>query len=235
MNSALEELRDKKASIREVARKFNVPRATLTEKFKGVRPVERKMGPQTMLPKEIEHKIVKCLFTLADAGFPITKQQLLDNVTDLMSKQGGTPVNRRPGDKWFKLFLARHPTVRMRVAQNITKARAAVSEENIRKWFEKTRNFCESNKCIDSLADPKRVYNLDETAFFMSPTIGKVMSKKGARTVYNVGSNSDRQCTTVLLGGNAAGQLAPPMVVFKNKIFPKNVWSKWPDSWGIGE
>lgn len=104
MHSALEELRNKKASIREVARKFNVPRATLTEKFKGLRPVEHTMGPKTMLPREIENKIVKCLFTLAEAGFPITKQQLLDNVYDLVSKQGGTSDIRRPGDKWLKLF-----------------------------------------------------------------------------------------------------------------------------------
>lgn len=59
--------------------------------------------------------------------------------------------------------------------------------------------------------------------------------KKGAKTVYNVTRASDRQCTTVLMGGNAAGELAPTMVVFKNKIFPKNVSKNWPDNWGIGE
>lgn len=49
------------------------------------------------------------------------------------------------------------------------------------------------------------------------------MAKKGSKTVYNVTKNSDKQCTTVLMGGNAAGQLAPSIIVFKNKIFPKNV------------
>lgn len=32
-----------------------------------------------------------------------------------------------------------------------------------------------------ALTDPRRVYNLDETAFFLSPEVGKVMAKKGAK------------------------------------------------------
>lgn len=196
----------------------------------------RKMGPKTFLEPSIENKIVKCLFTLAEAGFPLTKAQLLDNVAILASQQENNPFkNGRPGDTWFKLFCARHPALAIRVAQNISKSRAQVTEENLREWFKRTRRFCETWNCCDALEDPKRIYNLDETAFFLSPEPGKVMAKKGAKTVYNVTRASDRQCTTVLMGGNAAGELAPTMAVFKNKIFPKNVSKNWPDNWGIGE
>lgn len=236
MNCAIEEIRRNNISVRDAAKKFNVPKSTLNDKARGSTPVPRRMGPKTFMNSTMENRIVQCLFTLADAGFPITKQQLLDNVADLMSKEEVNPfIGGRPGRKWFKLFRSRHPTVSMRVAQNISRSRAGVTEQNLRKWFDDVRKYCQSSSCTDALNDPKRIYNLDETAFFLAPEVDKVMAKKGSRTVYNIVKNSDRQCTTVLMGGNAAGQLAPSMVLFKNKIFPKNVSNHWPDNWGIGE
>lgn len=235
LRQAIDAVQTAGSSLRAAARIFNVPVSTLSYKLRGIRPIERKMGPQSMLGSNMENKIVKCLFTLADAGFPITKEQLMDNVTNLAQKQEVNPFkNGRPSNKWFQLFRSRHPMISMRVAQNISRARAGVTEENLRNWFRNVEKFCETNNCTEALSDPKRIYNLDESAFFLSPEVGKVMSKKGARTVYNVSRGNDRQCTTVLMGGNAAGQLIPPMAVFKNKIFPKNVSTKWPDDWGIG-
>lgn len=237
MMSAVEEAKTNRTdSLRVIAQKFNVPRATLSKKVNGTHPVQRKMGPGAILGSPMENKIVKCLFTLADAGFPVSKEQFMQNVSELACKQPENPFkNGRPGEKWFKLFCSRHPSIRMRVAQNLSRVRSAVSEENLRNWFDHVRKFCETNNCTEALNSPDRIYNLDETAFFLSPEIGKVMTRRGARTVYNVTKANDRQCTTVLMGGNAAGLMAPSMVVFKNKIIPKNVSNNWPANWGIGE
>lgn len=223
-------------SLRAIAKKYNVPRATLGKKVNGTHPVERRMGPKAVLGSEIENEIVKCLFTLADAGFPVRKEQFLQNVTELANKQPQNPFkNGQPSEKWFQLFCARHPSIRMRVTQNLSRVRSAVTEENLRKWFDHVHKFCETNNCTEALGNPNRIYNLDETAFFLSPEIGKVIARRGARTVYNVTKANDRLCTTVLMGGNAAGQMVPSMVVFKNKIIPKNVSNNWPDNWGIGK
>lgn len=236
MNCALEAVRSTNISVRDAADQFDVPKTTLNDKARGIVPISRKPGPRTLLDEETENKIVRCLFTLANAGFPITTQQFITNVADLASKLKNNPFPKGlPGRKWFNLFRSRHPEISMRVAQNISKARAAVSEDNIRNWFDRTRSFCETNGCLEALNDPKRIFNFDETAFFLAPVIGRVMAKKGSKTVYNVTKANDRQCTTVLMGGNAAGDMAPPMIVFKNKIFPKNVSAKWPGKWEIGE
>lgn len=113
MNSALEDIRTSQISIRDAAKKYNVPRSTLSAKGRGVGQVSRKMGPTPILGSAIENEIVKCLITSADAGHPISKKQLLDNVADLASKQTENPFkNGRPGEKWFKLFCARHPSIR---------------------------------------------------------------------------------------------------------------------------
>lgn len=73
LRCAIEEYKTNKISIRAAAKKYCIPSTTLYCKAKGVRPIERKMGPKTILSSAVEKKIVKCLFTLADAGFPITK------------------------------------------------------------------------------------------------------------------------------------------------------------------
>lgn len=185
MRCAIEEYKTNQISIRAAAKKYCIPSTTLYCKARGVRPIERKMGP-------------------------LTKQQFFDCVADYVRCQPENPFKEgRPKEKWFRRFCARHPSISMRVAQNISRARAAVTEENLRKWFEDVQKFCETNSCIEALSDPKRVYNLDETAFFLSPEVGKVIAKKGVKTVYNISKNCDKQCTTVLMGGNAAGQLVP--------------------------
>lgn len=121
---AIAELEQKNISVREVANKYNVPKTTLNNKARDFYPAGRKMGPKTIVL--IENKIVKCVFTLAEAGFPLSKAQLLDNVALLMSQQESNPfVNGRPGDTWFKLFRERHPSVTTRVAQNISRSRAS--------------------------------------------------------------------------------------------------------------
>lgn len=127
MMLAIEEVRQQQISVREAAKKFNVPKTTLNNKARGFYPTARKMGPKTTLDKPIENKIVKCLFTLAEAGFPLSKAQLLDNVSILMSQQKINPFkNGRPGNTWFKLFCTRHPTVTTRVAQNISRSRQEI-------------------------------------------------------------------------------------------------------------
>lgn len=233
---AIEEVQANNSSLCNASRKYGIPKSTLSKKARGINAVERKMGPKPILGLAAEEKIVEFLFMLADAGFPISKQQLLDNMKEFASKQTENPFkNGQPGETWFQLFCNRHPSIRMRFAQNLSRIRETVTAQNIREWFDRVQIFCEANNCIEALADPRRVFNLDESAFFLSPRIGRVLEKKGAEAVCNMTQNSDRQCTAVLMGGNAAGELAPSMVVVKAKIVPRNVFEHLPDNWGIGE
>lgn len=74
---------------------------------------------------------------------------------------------------------------------------------------------------MNVLKDPRRVFNLDESAFFLHPARHKVFAAKGAKSVTNVSNGSDRECVTVLLGGNASDDLAPPMIVLDYVRIPK--------------
>lgn len=82
---------------------------------------------------------------------------------------------------------------------------------------------------MDILNDPRRVFNFDETAMYLNPTKKYVLSRKGAKNVYSVTDN-EKECLTVLLGGNANGECPPPMILFRYERVPKHISSCIPKS-----
>ncbi|XP_074026300.1 uncharacterized protein [Leptinotarsa decemlineata] len=69
---------------------------------------------------------------------------------------------------------------------------------------------------------PSQIYNLDETSFCLDPSRIKVVGEKG-KAAHRTTSGPGRENITVLLGGNAAGEKRPPLIVFKGK----NIWDSW--------
>lgn len=138
------------------------------------------------------------------------------------------------GRHWFEAFLRRHPTIAQRVSQNLTTSRASVTESSIRKWFDEIKSYISINGYSPVLEDPSRIFNMDETAFFLSPKEKKVLVRKGDKAVYSFSSNDDKECVTVLVAGSASGKIPPPMVLFAYKRIPKNIVNGTPKEWGLG-
>lgn len=166
---------------------------------------------------------------------------MLENVKKFIDDKNTSFGNWTPSNKWFTLFRRRHKEISIRNAQNLTKARSAITENSIRHWSKGVLDYCTEHNLLEVLQNPNRIFNMDESAFLMNPTQKKVLARRGARTVYNSIGNNEKQCLTVLLGGNALGLQTPPMVVFKNKIFPKafkdhggDVNFGVPENWAIG-
>ena len=80
-----------------------------------------------------------------------------------------------------------------------------------------------------------RVFNCDESAFFLSPKGEKVIAKKGERAVYNFINNDEKEYLTVLFMGSASGALAPPMIVFSYERIPHTINASIPENWGVGK
>lgn len=215
---------------------YNIPKTTLLYKKSGKTPMARRMGPETILSEEEENLIVKWIFYVGDRGFPVSKDYLLDSVQVLVkkSKRPNPFSNNRPGRKWYEAFLRRHPEISVRVSQNLTNSRSQVTEEKIRMWFSEVKTYLESNSYISITKDPRRIYNCDESAFFLSPKDNKVLVRKGEKAVYNFVNNDEKECITTLIMCNAEGDLPPPMVVFSYKRIPHKIVEKVPRTWGIG-
>lgn len=63
--------------------------------------------------------------------------------------------------------------------------------------------------------DGSRIFNGDETSFYLNPKPDKVLARKGIKNVYTAAGSDEKFNITVLLMANAAGDTPPPMVVYR--------------------
>lgn len=175
VHRALEEIQNG-TTISECARKFGIPRSTLSEKHSGKLPPEHRMGPPTVLSPEEEDLLEKWIFHVGDLGFPITKEQLLDSVQMLLNKSKRETIftENRPGRKWYEGFTRRHPKVVEKQCQNLTSARANITEAGLRGWYGEVQQYFAKEGITDILNDPSRIFNMDESGFYLNPKPGKV-------------------------------------------------------------
>lgn len=192
----MQETKAKTISLCEANRKYGVPRATIQDRIHG-RVAEdhpRKMGPNTVLTSSAESLMVTWCTDLAKCGFPLKRADLLNTVQQIINDQRDTPfINGRPGRKWYDSFLRRLPNLVHREAEGITKGRAIVTEQSIRKWFSDLKAFFVEQNATDLLEEPSRILNGDETSFSMCPKTGKVLAPKGYKNVYSVQRGNERR------------------------------------------
>lgn len=67
-------------SIRQAAKKFNVPFTTLLSRHNGTYSGKIRKGPATVLSNEEETELVNWILKLGKTGYPVTRVQLLDSV-----------------------------------------------------------------------------------------------------------------------------------------------------------
>ncbi|KAG8180855.1 hypothetical protein JTE90_023007 [Oedothorax gibbosus] len=142
--AALEEAWQELSTIRAASRKFGVPRGTLQDRIHGrVSEGPRKMGPDAVLTLAEEKKLVQWIKDLVKCGFPRKVEDLLNTVQKIILDDGRkNPFkNGRPGKKWYASFLKRNPGLEHRVSQGVSKGRAIVTEEAIKKWFKELEDF----------------------------------------------------------------------------------------------
>ena len=137
MAKAIQLVNEGSCSIYQAAKMCKVPRSTLDDKVKGKVPLKRKMGPPSILTAEEERNLVIWILELSRRGWPITKEQLLENVQCLIRelKRTNTFINDKPGRKWYDSFMKRNPRLSIRTAQNLTPSRSSITEVQLRNWF----------------------------------------------------------------------------------------------------
>ncbi|CAK1579786.1 unnamed protein product [Parnassius mnemosyne] len=235
MEAAIEECR-RGVPTATAAKKFGVPRVTLLNKIKGKTPIKRKMGRNCYMTEEIEKMLVTWAKAMVKQGFPIGKDNLQDSVKKIVDDLNlETPFkNGRPGKRWYSSFLKRHPDLITRHPQNLTTSRASVTTSQLKNWFEEVNIYLNDNNYRDILNEPQRIFNMDETAFFLNPKGNKVLAPKGEKSVYQQINADEKECFTVLLGGNATGDVLPPMVIFKYERIPRELSLSVPETWSLG-
>lgn len=136
MEAAVADVRAKKSTIRGAAKKYGVKVTTLHRRCAGKYVFA---GLPTELTATEEKEITAWVIDVSKRGFPLTESELKDSVQMYLNKAGRETKfkNNRPGQWWMSAFLKRQPTLSIRMAENIDKNRASVTQVMIRNWFKK--------------------------------------------------------------------------------------------------
>ena len=70
--------------------------------------------------------------------------------------------------------------------------------------------------------------------YLLNPKGGSVLAKRGFKNVYKIVNNNEKENLTVLVTANAAGHLAPTMVVYNYKRVPNNIYANLPAEFCAG-
>lgn len=236
MQQALDCVRNKSMSQKKAAETYKVSRSSLqfrlSKKFK-----KTSYGPSPILSPDEEKTLVNWLKDCARKGFPRRKEDVQLSVKEFLDKEPRrNPFkNNFPQDGWYKAFLRRNPELTERTAEGVTSASAAVSENNIRHWFQQIESYLLEKNIFNVLSNPERLYNGDETNFQFCPKTKKVLALKGARNVYEVEQAPSKTNLTVLFTFSADGNTVPPMIVYPLKRISEEIGNSIPDGWSIGK
>lgn len=222
-------------SNRKAASLYGVPRTTLLFRMSS-KFTKTRLGPQTILTTEEETLLVHWITECHKKGFPKRKEDIQATVKQFLDKTSRENpfTNNTPGNGWYRSFLSRNPSVTLRAPEAVTQASAAVSEKDLRGWFNQIEKYLTDEGVRDILNNPTRVFNGDESNFQLCPKNKKVLAPKGARNIYEVDKGLAKSSLTVMFTFSAMGLITPPMIVFPYVRVPQEVRNSIPENWGIG-
>lgn len=171
-----------------------------------------------MFSREEEETFVSYIEAMSDYGFPLTQQDLSFVITSYLNKIDRSIKqfsNNVPGKDWIKSFLVRYPRLKERFASNIKRSRAAVDEKTVRDYIANLKDVVKD-------VSAENIWNLDETNLTDDPGNRRVICRRGTKYPEKV-CNFSKSSTSVMMCGNAAGELLPPFVVYK----ATQLWNTW--------
>ncbi|XP_055344557.1 uncharacterized protein LOC129592525 [Paramacrobiotus metropolitanus] len=196
------------------AKKFKVPYTSLWKKLRGVRTGKKGAHLRKFSEAEedyIEHLLLKC----AENGIPLDKR-FLKRIVPLLAKSKDMPEKRKTFTKfWHREFLKRHPKISQRISHGVSRKKAKEwTVENREGWIQRLSEL----NTDGLLYDPAGIWNFDESAFQVSEKVTTVYAKRGVKEVLSYYDGNDRELITVLAGGNAAGEILRPLILFDGKV-----------------
>lgn len=132
--------------------------------------------------------------------------------------------------KWFESFLNRYSKIFTPIHEYLPTPTANDMDTNIRQWLSKIQSYYIRNNHEKVLNDPKRIYHCDDLILSMNPK--DVPAKKTLK--YTPTSLKYDELSTLVMA-NAAGELAPPSIIYRYKKLPPTVVARRvPAGWGMG-
>jgi hypothetical protein len=141
-----------------VARVYNVPRKTLTNRYHGkLSRQDTRSKSQKLTP--LESVIVRYILDLDSRAFPPRRSCVEDMANRILSDRNG----ERVGKNWTINFVQRQPELKTRFNRKIDYERVLSEDlDAYNAWFRLVRNTINKYGILE-----EDIYNFDETGFVM--------------------------------------------------------------------
>ena len=196
----------------------NISVETLRRCVNGSAKPGSKPGPGTTLTEEEEGKLAAYLVTMADMGYGIKRNTVMEMAFMIAERNDRKHLFRegRAGHAWFEGFQRRHPKLTICSPQALAcnTAICANNRETVDEFFGKLGSvYGQLNLITKSML----IYNCDETGISVVHKPGKVIAELGHRNMYTVTSAERGKTHTVLSCVSASGYVLPPMIICPRK------------------
>lgn len=191
-------------------------------------------GGHPSLPPETEIHLATLVKVAGECGFGFTMEQIKvfvgsyvrekwdseDDVGRYLRSYCRFGEHKLPGKDWMKSFMTTHHLSLLK-PDKLEKFRKLAESDpfNIYHFYDLLAHY---ERTLGLANHPERIWNLDESAFFVDPQGGKVVAETGTKT-QRVTSGPGRQCFTVMACVSAAGRSLPPMFIFEGK----HLYTSW--------
>ncbi|CAK5273436.1 unnamed protein product [Mycena citricolor] len=195
---ALVSIREGGMSLRAAAKKYYVPRSTLSRRMNGARSRQDGHEDQQLLTKPTEAGVC------GQRGMPMS----LKTVEDLGTQLAGRPVGR----SWAQRFKSRHANeLTVRWTQQLEKCRANnLNTTTVNQYFDLLGNTIEKYDI-----KPSNIYNMDEKGIQLGLSgRAQVLVDRDQKVVRRV-TDGDRELVTVIETVCADGSSLAPTVIFR--------------------
>jgi hypothetical protein len=163
---AIQDFKNEKiSSIREAARCFKVPEATLRRRLRGVQNRAISRANSHKLTELEEQSLEKWILSMDLRGAAPRPATVREMANLLLEKRGSSPV-LSVGENWVTKFVKRRPLLSSRFSKRYNYERAKCEDPKIiKEWFNLVQKTI-----LQFGIDPDNVYNFDETGFAMGLT-----------------------------------------------------------------
>jgi hypothetical protein len=115
--------------------------------------------------------------------------------------------------------MKRHPDLRFRTPENVTKSSATVNSVNIDYWFNNVINSLARQNVLDLIcSDPRRSINLDESGIILNAKPKKVLTSKHITHTYWKEPSKHHDSITNTQAVAADGYRFRSQVIFKKSF-----------------
>ena len=208
-------------SVREAARRFNVPKTSLQERINGRRSVLEFSAERSWLDDTESKVIVDELIHSAAQGFPDTKRHLRRRVNAVIQDKLGDP-SFRVGDNWVDRWLekwGKSLSTYWSTSLDAIRARA-LNPEVINDYFQKVQETISKYEI-----KPDCLWTMDESNFIFGHACKTRVIGQTGNQVQHSQRDGSRESATVMPLISAAGACMPPCVIFKGQKL-NSIWSE---------